>query len=418
MKSSLPGRRWSLVHSLPMQLMAALLPLLAPACDRLDPDIRIRRKDTLIRQEGGRPPGRADSAATVEIPPDGLFVTAVAYPDGYDWRRDTARGNVIGRLLLLRLQDTAGAPSSPAPAVFDTILSLAAGAGRAVSLDPDRHQFCGGHLFTQCLTEAGTVWKRDGQTFLISREQEYVRGILALDSTLYTLSQRLNGSGFLFRRNGKLLLQRDGGRIQGSPGDWHFGAAGALSPDSGQEEQAVAVPEKLASLYDLRCYEGTQHFVGKGTDGREPILYAGDQRLDLSVLMGTPVELSGLRLYRSDKGVSVIGNFLITRTGRQYTARWQGGRLLDVGEGRRDWLEGGAWLQRENGRIVSAHHDGTDYPLDGNVTLMMPACACVTPDALWLGLTVYGATPMLWVNGTALSVDINGFLTSVTLLEP
>ena len=142
--------------------------LAATGCEQLEPGISMRRSgDLLSRKERGRTPrsgGVTDSTgAPVVIPPDGLFVTAVAYPEGYDWRRDTARGSVRGRVLLLRLRDGAdagpgpGAETSPAaepdwgagasPAAFDTILALEAGAGRAVSLDADRHQFTGGHLY-------------------------------------------------------------------------------------------------------------------------------------------------------------------------------------------------------------------------------------------------------------------------------
>lgn len=441
--------------------LCALVILLSPACDRPDPDIRVRRNDILNGHGRGRNSAGDTEEPPVAIPPDGLFLTAVAYPPDYDWRRDTARGDVRGRVLLLRMRDAdlAGLRTGGRTgAAFDTLLALEAGAGRAVSLDPDRHQFCGGHLYTQCLTGACTVWRRDGRTLLLSPEREYLRGILPVDTTLYTLVQRLDAGGFTLRRNGKCLFQRDGGRIRGSLGDLLCGTAGALSPDSGQacflyqtaggdwmhvrgqEESAVPVPSKLAQVYDLRCFGGTVHLVGKGTNGREPIVYAGDRRLDWSVLMGTPVELGSLRLDRSDGAVSVVGNFLVTRTGRLYSGRWQDGRLLDVREGQRDWLEGGAWLQRRDGRIVAAHHGGTDYPLDGGGTLMMPACACVTPDALWLGLTVYGETgspvgagddgaakaggngsgaqAVLWVNGLSMPVGINGYLTSVTLLKP
>ena len=417
----------------------ALMLLLPACCSTLEPDIRVRRNDILNHHGNGRNPARNDTAAVpVTIPPDGLFLTAVDYPPGYDWRRDTARGDVRGRVLLLRLRDASGPPSSlattSAPAAFDTILALEAGAGRAVSLDPDRHQFIGGHLYTQCLTEAGTVWQCDGRTLLLSAEREYLRGILPTDSTLWTLAQRLDGSGgFVLRRNGRPQIQREGGRIHGSTGDFLFGATGALSPDGDgacflyqdeaggwhhvkdREETAVPKPAKLAEVYDARCYGGTVILAGRGTNRNEPVVYAGDARADWSVQMGTPVELSGLRLHCADGTVSVVGNFLVTRVGRTYSARWKDGKLLDTREGRRDWLEGNAWLMRQNGRLVSAHHGGTDYPLDPDGTLMMPACACVTDDALFLALTVYGSHPVLWVNGRSIPIGLNGFLTSVSL---
>lgn len=430
MKTSIPR---GLEALFPALCFAALL-LLPPACDRLSPDITIRRKTTLARHEGGRTTARADSTAPVEIPPDGLFVTAVAYPDGYDWRRDTARGDVRGRLLLLRMRDTpAGLANAQAP--FDTVLALDAGAGRAVSLDPDRHQFAGGHLYTQCLTEAGTVWKRDGQTFLLSREREYLRGILDIGDGFYMLVQRLSGEGFVLRRNSKLLQEWASGRLHGSLGDPASGRGGALFADGGQvcfsyedgdgtwmlvrgrEEQAVPLPRKMEHIFDLRCYDGQRYLVCRAADRKSPILFIDDRKEDWTAVIGTPAQLSGFHLYRSGGAVSVIGSLQLTYNQARYTARWQQGRLFDVRQGQCDWLDGNAWVQRQNGRIVGVHHAGTDYTLDGDGTLMMPACACATPDALLLALTRYGSTPALWVNGRTIPIALNGFLTSVSWLE-
>lgn len=446
----------STLAGLPALLILLMLP---SCCGTLTPEIRVRRSETLSNHESARESKAAgDSLGTVVIPRDGLFLTAVDYPSGYDWRRDTARSDVRGRVLLLRLRDDAGPPSALAttcvPAAFDTILALEAGAGRAVSLDPDRHQFIGGHLYTQCITETGTVWRRDGRTVLLSPEREYLRGILPSDSTIWTLAQRLEGAGgFVLRRNTQPLLQRTGGRIHGSTGDFLFGAAGALSPDGdeacflyqdeaggwhhvrGREDNAVPLPAKLAAIYDARCFDGTVVLAGRGTNRHEPVLYADGARADWSVLLGTAASFSGYRLLRSGGEVSVVGTFILTLTGRSYSARWRDGRILDVREGRRDWLDSGAYLLRQDGRLTVAHHGGTDYALDESATLMMPACACVRADALWLALTVYGspvgagddggaganggtgAEAVLWVNGRQIPVGLNGFLTSVTLLE-
>ena len=455
-------------------LFPLLLMLAATGCERLEPGISLRRSgDLLSRKERGRTPrsgGVTDSTgAPVVIPPDGLFVTAVAYPEGYDWRRDTARGSVRGRVLLLRLRDGAAAEpdwgAEASPAAFDTILALEAGAGRAVSLDADRHQFTGGHLYTQCITEVGTIHRRDGQTVLISQEKEYLRGILTLDHTagnsdgaspsgsageaLYTLSQRLDGEGgFVLRRGWKPLLIRTGGRIHGSLGEPSFGRSGALFADGGEacffyenpegewilvrsgdgpagtagrdvREEPVALPEGINQLYDIRCYDGVICCVCQWKR-REPVLFIGSKRYDLSTTLQTPAQKSGFRLLRAGSGIRFSGSVRLNYNQRLYTALWSEKSLLRTLEGRCDWLGGPgtddlAYIRKEDGRVVAAGIGSTDYSLDNGGTLMMPACAFQTGDRLYLALTG-PYNPVLWVNGASTPLPLNGFLTSVTLL--
>ena len=451
-------------------LFPLLLMLAATGCEQLEPGISLRRSgDLLSRKERGRTPrggGVTDSTgAPVVIPPDGLFVTAVAYPEGYDWRRDTARGLVRGRVLLLRLRDGAASEADwgagASPAAFDTILALEAGAGRAVSLDADRHQFTGGHLYTQCITEVGTIHRRDGQTVLISQEKEYLRGILTLDHTagnsegtspsgsagdaLYTLSQRLDGEGgFVLRRGWKPLLTRMGGRIHGSLGEPSFGRSGALFADGGEacffyenpegewilvrsgdgpagtagrdvREEPVALPEGINQLYDIRCYDGVICCVCQWKR-REPVLFIGSKRYDLSTTLQTPAQKSGFRLLRAGSGIRFSGLVRLNYNQRLYTALWSEKGLLRTLEGRCDWLGGPgtddlAYIRKEDGRVVAAGIGSTGYSIDNGGTLMMPQCAFQTGPYLYLALT----GPVLWVNGQSIPLPLNGFPTSVTL---
>ncbi len=482
----------------------------AVGCDRLTPELTIRRGDTFPRHDGDRPPRggvATDSAGgPIVIPPDGLFVTAVAYPDGYDWRRDTARGNIRGQLLLLRMRDRAAAElfsgavaASPAAgammAAFDTVLALEAGAGRPVSLDPDRHQFSGGHLYTQCITEAGTVYRRDGRTVFLSQEREYLRGILTInetagssggdpisspaDGTLYTLSQRLDeDGGFVLRRNWKPVLTREGGRIHGSFGEPSFGQGGALFADGGQpcffyekegrwllvrdgKEESVTLPDGIAQLYDIRSFDGVIYLVCRWKQ-REPVLFVGSKKYDLSTTFQTTAQKSGFRLlrtaatlspsptlaslHRQNKPNTSVQRCYSTATptktaesvgqtmpvvrfsglirldwnGKLYTGLWSEKQLLKMKEDHCDWLaiapdgSGAAYVCRKDSRVTAASVGQTEYMIENGGTLMMPQCACLDGDRLYLALTG-PYNPILWINGHSIPLPLNGFPTSVTL---
>lgn len=412
--------------------LGALMLLSAASCDRMAPDITIRRAETFLWEgrQGRDGPAGKDSAGPV-IPASGLFVTAVSYPEGYDWRRDTAHGSVRGRVLLLRAREKAS---------FDTLLSLEAGPGKAVSLDPDRHHFVGGHLYTECLTESGTVFRRDGQTVLRVSGREYVRGMLALDGDLYVLSQLLSGEGFLLRKNWKPLLTRGEGRLHGSLGDLSFGRTGALFEDGGQacffyqdsdggwhlvcgrEERTVPLQKRVATLYDIRCFDGTVCLVCRTTGKHVPVLYVGSRKYDLSASVATPAQFNGFSLFRYGEEVGFRGTFRLDWNQALYTGRWAPSRMMETYPGTCHWMEDGSYVLRQDGKVVAARHGTVEYGLEGDGMLMMPQCICHSPGALYLALTpagtgTGGARPWLWADGSRTEIGLNGCLTSVTLLE-
>lgn len=418
-------------------LLCALLLAACLSCERMEPDIKVRRSRVLPHHErGGRAADSTGGELSAARPGHGLFVTAIEYPSGYDWRRDTARGDIRGRLLLLHLSWDA------APAPFDTILALEAGKGRAVSLDPDRHHFTGGHLYTECITELGTVYRCDGRTVHISREREYVRGILSSGEELYVLSTRLDGGGFILRHNWKPILVRNAGRIHGSTGDPAFGRSGALFLDRGQacffyeaeegrwllvrdgEEETVPLPDALTHLYDIHFSSGNLCLVGRWKQ-REPVLFIGSKRHDLSTTLQIQAQKYGFCLIRNPApgdGIRFSGSFRITWNQLPYTGLWSERRLLVTREGRCDWIDGTAYLCRENGRVTEAGVDGERFTLDGSGTMMMPACAFRTGKELFLALTTGGGDsgadgPQLWINGISIPLILNGFLTSVTKID-
>lgn len=413
--------------------LCTALMVLSVACERMAPDIHIRRSDTFPREgrQGRDIAAGKDSTGQVVIPPDGLFVTAVSYPEGYDWRRDTAHGSVRGRILLLRAREKS---------VFDTILSLEAGPGKAVSLDPDRHHFVGGHLYTECFTESGTVYRCDGQTVLRVAEREYVRGILALDGDLYVLSQRLSGEGFHLRKNWKPFLMYGEGRLYGSLGDMAFGRKGALFEDGGQacffyedtdgdrhlvrgkEDRTVALPKRVATLYDIRCFDGTVCLVCRTTGKHAPVLYVGNKKYDLTATISAPSQLSGFSLFRYGGEVGFRGTFRLDWNQTLYTGRWTQSRQAESHPGTCFWLEDGSYILKQDGKVVAARHGTVEYALTDGGSLTMPQCVCLSPDTLYLALTPTGlgagtARPWLWADGVRTEIGLNGCLTSVTLLE-
>ncbi|MBP5721231.1 MAG: hypothetical protein J6W82_09260 [Bacteroidales bacterium] len=148
-----------------------------------------------------------------------FMVSAVSFPDNYDWQRDTAFGAVSCTLELYE--------------GGKRVLSLPAGPSKRISAAPDRHHIIGGKLYSDYCDRSGTTVKCNGTTIGEWDDPEIIIGILPLEGTVYTLGRSNTGSGFSFRRNGNIILQSAGGVPLGGFGMDTYGPTGALYQDKG-----------------------------------------------------------------------------------------------------------------------------------------------------------------------------------------
>ncbi|MBR6211713.1 MAG: hypothetical protein IKQ64_01565 [Bacteroidales bacterium] len=139
-----------------------------------------------------KPPALSSSDTSV-------FITAVEFPPGYDWRRDSSFGEVSGRIVLYR--DSV------------RILEVPAGPGCLACMDADLHHLIGGHLYTESCTSAETVIARDGERLFSYPGRELLCGMLVEGRDVYTLGRSRSGEGFSLRRNGEELFSRPSGGI-------------------------------------------------------------------------------------------------------------------------------------------------------------------------------------------------------------
>ena len=114
-----------------------------------------------------------------------VFMTAVEFPPGYDWRRDSSFGEVSGRIVLYR--DSV------------RILEVPAGPGCLACMDADLHHLIDGHLYTESCTSAGTVVSRDGEMLFSYPGRELLCGMLVEGRDVYTLGRDRSGGGFSLR---------------------------------------------------------------------------------------------------------------------------------------------------------------------------------------------------------------------------
>lgn len=328
------------------------------------------------------------------------LVSAISFPDSYDWQRDTAFGAVNCTLELYE-----GA---------NRVLSLPAGPSRRISAAPDRHHIIDRRLYSDYCDRSGTTLKCNGKVVAEWEEQEIVTGILPMDGRVYTLGRSASGSGYSFRRDGRVILQSATAVPLGGFGMDTYGPTGALYMDKGS--------------VCFSCRDGDGVYLVKDGVAVQAASEPGALFLDAKALEGKYAVL-----YKQD-GFTVL----------MYDGYYVN---IDCG-GTIDWLDGGIFMH--GGEPAVTGRVGTGAPeastlgvgLDGDYTdlgadavsvffenggwraLRVPSgcyflkrdCAALVDGGFALALTPKdGGSPFLEAPGFTHEYKLHGFLSGVAV---
>ena len=405
------------LSNFPILLLAGLL----AACTGFDHERPEgpKRMDTTLSHSP------ADSAARIRTDTT-VYVTAVEFPTGYDWQRDTA-----GRTAACRLVVFAG---------VKRILELPVGDAFGISPDPDMHRLRGGHLYTDFSTDTETLVKKDGEELFRFDGREMFCGFLVQGEDILTLGQNRRGAGVTLRRNGVPVFSDPQGYT-------HEGYASAFPCGALNEDQdelcfsyyrledskktwflvrdgiagRVEVPDEVQVVHDVRRLDGRTCLVAVVSGIKaSPVLYVD----------GVPTPLGPPESHTLNDGrLGFSGGWIRVKCRiKQPRERISTSYLFSpyaspvspgTGQVVSDFfLEGTdvayAVLDASDG-VVSAWHKGVSRPIDGASHLIAPGCGQLAGGALYLALTPFqkGYHPRLWKEGQETTYPINGYLTSV-----
>lgn len=343
-----------------------------------------------------------------------LWVSAVEYPEGYDWKRDTARGIVSCALVLFKDGDRA--------------LELPVRSG--VSPDGDMHRIAGGHLYTDDIAEGETLLHCDGKELFRYAGRETIRGFFIGESgEIHTLGQNRSGPGFTYRIDGKIVHEEPTGILFGEPGNGVF-RSGAFCLDGGisfgfsttgghyclwndGSVEEIDLEEPL-KVFDLRQVGGIP-VAAYATLGNQFRICAGERDYNptnLRVIQARilPDGAGGFRLlirYRTTGGDEY--DALLETNGTVRTYKNAGFRVEAV-------LDGNSYVGTDReGRVATICWKGTtDTPEAGRWTLMGPECIRMDEQDAWVALTGQPPEcPALWHCGEMTTLLMNGYLTGV-----
>lgn len=361
---------------------------------------------------GSQDPGRAS-----------VYVTAMDYPAGYNWRTDPEKGSVKCSLVVF-------ADGSP-------VLKIPVGDVYEVSSDPESHHMAGGHLYTDYSDGEQTVVRKDGKEIMRFLSDEKVCGLLVEDQDVYTLSHRKDSGGFRFRKNDEVLLERPSGRTFGNlyhDGDsicFAFVETFEGGGDSleryyhvadGHTEQ-VALREDVKKVWDVVSCKGKLYYLASLIGIGPPVLFSEDKKFVLEMPYGVGILSGGI--ITDGEGLCVEGVFQVpgkimqcglwNRSGKLCVS-WSGMSLASVcvdGDAlccmvNRSALASQGMIYR-CGEVFDAP---ADYYSTGNGAVLM------TRGMLHIGMSsLKGERPLVWKDGFSEEIKAHGFITSVSAVE-
>lgn len=162
----------------------------------------------------GNPSQKEDPALKLDT---AVYFSAVEFPSGYDWKKDSACGNSTATLRLYRN--------------YEPYANLQTGECKGIGTDPDTHHWIDGNLYTEYNLYGRTIICKNGNELFRYDDQEFLKGLLVLGDDVWTLGQNSKGKGFSLRCNGEALLTDTQGIIFG---DLTSSAHEGLYVDSGK----------------------------------------------------------------------------------------------------------------------------------------------------------------------------------------
>jgi len=353
---------------------------------------------------------------TVVVRGEALFMTAVAYPEGYDWKKDPEYGEVECSLLFYRGDSLLS--SRPAGSLYQS------------SSDTDMHRIVGADLYEDYSTDEETVILKNGREEYRLPGRERLIDVVMRDSVIYSIGASRDNGGYILRRDWKLVSQSASiqpvGGFYEDKGKLCFSGASSLAGGGVQwftmtEEDALPVspPKSTHRIQALRKIK--DHEVMVLAVGKESHCYVEGVQIVLEDGNGRTLFLP--EIYYSGDYVYVDGNVYDSKSGLYIYKVWVNGALLKEQKG----------FRREAtlfapGRMVALGRDSTDdrWKLMDNFTLKaLPEgykahssyAMCLHEDTLYVALVDENGQAAIWENGKVRKLGFNGFVDRLAYSE-
>lgn len=348
------------------------------------------------------------------------YMTAMDYPDGYDWRVDTEKGSVKCSL-------TVFADEIP-------IMKIPVGDEYEISSEPDMHRMIGGHIYTDYSTDSETVIKKDGKEIFRFDGREMILDAYVSGQDFLTLGCPRKGNGLTFRKNGTAVFQKNNAVPFNKMLTKNNGISFAFREivESGNDElekywlfqdsevRQIAARDDIQKVWDIIIHNGEVCYIADIVGIDQPVLVQGET---LKVL-DTPERMQIVmgRMFSVENAIAT--ELIYTYNHVFYSSGiWVGSEqywMLNFGttiSGLCTWENGIYCMFNSNSekggglilRCGEALNAPEGYTMIGNNPI------CVTDGILRIGLSsLTGEKPIIWKDGITSEIDINGYICTLT----
>ena len=347
------------------------------------------------------------------------FVSAFDYVEGYDWQADSEKGEVKCSLVVFQ----EGLP----------ILKVPVGREYMVSSDPDMHRIVEGHLYTDYSTDTETIFKKDGKPLFSYPKPEMICAFDVLGEDVHTVGHSRSGTGFSYRVNGKVVLEREAGYTFEHIAFDNSTAVIAFSEPIVSAEGSferyyvmrdgnvsqIALRDDIKKVWDIVHYNGELYYLASLTGISAPVVVSQQKMTALS--MPASRTLVSCRMNVLSEGICIEG---VLSDGNQIqSVLWDINcqhQLFPVG------MTFASLCSGEDGLHCAMNPVSTDAAglifRSGESIDMPSGYVCVSRSAmdfccgiLSVGLSPFeGGKPVLWVDGQLKELPVNGYISCVS----
>ena len=344
-----------------------------------------------------------------------VYAVGLDYPDGYDWRADARKGKVKCSMVMF----ADGIP----------VLKIPVGDAYEVSSEISRHRLRDGCLYTDYTDGNTTVIKRDGEAVARFEGAEDILCMEVHGGRVHTLSRQAGGSGFVYRVDGNLVLERPDGTVYPHLDEYADSIRFCFAQQKKTAEgvkisyyqaaegkvRKIDMPETVTKVWDIKMVSGRPAAVVSTGDVSPVLLYEGKAE-------------AAEYLKRQDVvSCTFCDSDCLCVCVR---CRYSGDNLMsDI-----LWTGGNEWTMYRIGRTLSSVHvdagglnaainpmpgrDGIIF--SGKAAFVMPPgygvcakeCMVRKDSILYAGLSSGGdGPPLIWKDGVLDTLRINGPLT-------
>ena len=365
----------------------------------------------------GDSPGNSSGGGNSIVPV--CYMTAADYAKGYDWRADEARETVKCSLVVY----VDGIPAMKVPV----------GETHEICSDPDMHRVIDGHLYTDYSSSGQTVIKKNGVFLFSYPGEERLCNMLSKGEDIYTLGESRTGTGFSFRKNGESIVSRENasliGSLKSSGDSLNFtfceeirNAGGSIMryySVYGSKVSQIALRDDIVCVWDAMQFQDEVIYLASLTGISQPVIVAGDNLTALN--MPKEADMISCSMFHAGEKSGVEGLYK-TSDGARYSAIWLNGKCVETFKGLTIsalCTDGGGVFCVLNPPSTSSsgiiYRAGEMYEIPQGYACIGSQSLAVVGGIMYVGLSSQiGENPLLWKDGQMVSLNVNGYISSVT----